>query len=82
MTTEDPVSKKNAKPGKRVDLSNHCLSCGDLIPPNNDFCSEGCEHNFYDDSALERDLDEALAEQRELEREERKSKAGLFEEKM
>ena len=60
---------------KGTHLYNYCLSCSDPIPPDKDFCSEGCEHDFYDESYLAREEDEALAEQRELEREERTSKA-------
>lgn len=71
----------NTKPGKRFKLSNYCLSCSDPIPPDKNFCSDECQENFYDDSALEKDEDEGLAEQETLEREERKMKAGLFEDK-
>jgi len=36
------------------DPVNFCLSCGDGIPINKSFCSEGCEYNFYDESDFER----------------------------
>ena len=74
----DITFNSNAKPGKRFHLSNYCLSCSDPIPPNKDFCSDGCENDFYDESHLEREENEALAEQKELEREERNMKAGIF----
>lgn len=74
MNKPDIVFKKDAQPGKRFHLCNYCLSCSDPIPPNKNFCCDECENAFYDDSHLERDEDEALAEQRELEREERKTK--------
>ena len=56
-----------------------CVVCGD--PSVGDFCCEGCENLHYDEEELSRDdwldaeEDEALAEQREMEREERISKA-------
>lgn len=72
MTSLDIAFKRNAKPGKRFNFSNYCLTCGDPIPPNKDFCSDGCENDFYDDSALARDEDEELEE---LKREEIKWKS-------
>ena len=59
-----------------------CIYCGD--PCEKEFCCEAHELLHYDeeefsgDEILDADENEALAEQRELEREERKSKAGLF----
>jgi len=53
-----------------IKSKNICPVCGDPIPSDKDFCSEGCENDFYDDSHLEREKDEALAEQREMKREE------------
>ena len=73
------ISLIKQKPGKRFQLSGYCLSCSDPIPPNEDFCSEGCENDFYNESILDEE-DEALSEQEELEREERKEKSGLFKE--
>lgn len=61
-----------------------CVVCGD--PSRGDFCCNAHELLHYDeeefsrDEILDADEDEALVEQRELEREERKGKAGLFEE--
>ena len=63
---------------KRTHICNYCLSCSDPIPPDKDFCSEGCENDFFDDSHLAREEDEALAEQEELRREEMKMKAGVL----
>ena len=71
----DIAFNSNAQPGKRFKLSNYCLSCSDPIPPNKNFCSDECENDFYRESELGLEEDEALAEQRELEREERKGKA-------
>ena len=56
-----------------------CVVCGD--PSIGDFCCEACENLHYDEEELSRDdwldaeEDEAMAEQREMEREERISKA-------
>lgn len=59
-----------AKEKKQIQFCNYCLSCSDPVPPDKDFCDNDiCENNFYDDSHLERELDEALAEQEQLKRE-------------
>ena len=63
------------KPKKKSHCFNYCLVCSDPIPLDKNFCSDECRENFYDDSALGRDEDEGLAEQEELERQERISKA-------
>lgn len=61
-----------------------CVVCGD--PSIGDFCCEAHELLHYDEEEFSRDEwldaeeDEALLEQRELEREERKEKSGLFKE--
>ena len=75
MMMADIAFNSNAQPGKRFKLSNYCLSCSDPIPPNKSFCCEGCENDFYRESELDVEEDEALAEQEELEREEKISKA-------
>lgn len=62
----------------------HCLICGE--PSHGDFCCEAHELLHYDEEefsreeAMDADEEEALIEQEELEREERKMKAGLFKE--
>jgi hypothetical protein len=75
----DITFNSKAEPGKRFSLLNHCLSCTALIPPDKDFCDNDiCENDFYRDSELGLDEDEELAEQKELEREERKMKSGIY----
>lgn len=71
----DITFEKDAKPGKRFKLQEYCLTCSDPVPPDKHFCSEGCENDFYRESELDIEEDEVLAEQEELEREEKKSKA-------
>lgn len=34
--------------------NNFCPACGDEIPADMKFCSDGCENAFYDESDLER----------------------------
>ena len=75
MMMADIVFNSNAKPGKRFKLSNYCLSCSDPIPPDKNFCCDECENAFYDESALEREEDEALLELEMMEREERRCKS-------
>ena len=82
MTTTDVTLIANANPGKKFRLSNFCPYCGKPVPPDKDFCCDEHENNFYDESELERMNDEGLAEREELEREERKEKAGLFKEEL
>jgi len=72
------MNRIKQKPGKRFHIKNYCLTCCEPVPSDKEFCSDGCENDFYDESHLEREEDEALAEQRELEREERNMKAGIF----
>ena len=61
---------------------NFCPVCGD--PCQGKFCCEAhellhySEEEFSREEWLDAEEDEALAEQRELEREERKEKSGLF----
>ena len=66
----------------RIKEKDFCVVCSD--PSVGDFCCEAHELLHYDEEEFSRDdwLDaeeeEALAEQRELEREERVSKAGVL----
>ena len=70
----------NTEPSKRFKYENYCLSCGDPLPPDKEFCDNDiCEDEFYRESELEVDEEEVLAEQEMLRREEMKLKAGLFE---
>ena len=68
----------------RIKQKNICPICGD--PCRGKFCCEAHELLHYDEEELSRDdwldaeEDEAMEEQREIEREERKMKSGLFEE--
>ncbi|MEE9510414.1 MAG: hypothetical protein V3V81_07970 [Candidatus Bathyarchaeia archaeon] len=59
----DITFNNKAEPGKRFSLLNYCLSCTDLIPADKDFCSEGCENDFYRESELGLDEDETLIEE-------------------
>jgi len=68
----------------RIKQRKHCVVCGD--PCQGKFCCEACELLHYDEEEFSREEwldaeeDEALLEQEELEREERKEKSGLFKE--
>ena len=63
----------------RIKQKKHCVVCGDSSI--GDFCCETCELLHYDEEEFSREEwlgaeeDEALAEQEEMEREERISKA-------
>ena len=65
-----------------IKQKNICPICGK--PCQGDFCCEAHENLHYDEEELSREEwldteeDEALAEQEELEREERNMKAGIF----
>ena len=66
----------------RIKKKNICPICGD--PCRGKFCCEAHEFLRYDEEELSRDdwldaeEDEVLAEQREMEREERKMKSGII----
>jgi len=68
------ISRIKQKPGRRFHIKNYCLTCGDSVPTDKEFCSEGCENDFYNESILDEE-DEALTELEMMEREEKKTKA-------